>query len=221
MHDIHPSQSSIKELLSSSYSPVTDKRIKLWLSYPGISTAVKRAQEIDNLTSSMQDSPVSPSLLAELLNTSSKAFLSAMAMASSQAGPIVTSILAPSITKADTLIKQTYSPAPDLRSTEDWTKLWQRSSYLLTSKHQKWPTRKYHNINKIFHSVKEYQEWSALTGKYFMMKASSECDEFLPKKTLHNSGIQDKDGIWKARHRLFEATQAHPALNTSGEPFLI
>ena len=69
--------------------------------------------------------------------------------------------------------------------------------------------------------MEEYKEWSVLTGKYFMMKASSECDEFLPKKTLHNIGIKDKDSIWKARHRLFEATQAHPALNISGEPFLI
>ena len=44
VHHIQPSQSSIKELLSSSYSPATDKRIKLWLSYPGVSTAVTRAQ---------------------------------------------------------------------------------------------------------------------------------------------------------------------------------
>ena len=176
---------------------------------------------MDNLTSSMQDSPLSPSLLAELLNTSSKAFQSAMAMATSQAGPIVTSILVPPITKAETLIKQTCNPSPNLRSLEDWNKLWQRSSYLLTSKHQEWPTRKHHSINKIFKSVTEYKEWSVLTGKYFIMKASSECDEFLPKKTLHNIGIKDKDGIWKARHRLFEATQAHPALNISGEPFLI
>ena len=157
----------------------------------------------------MQNPPFSPSLLPELLDTYSKAFLAAMAMASSRAGTIVTSILAPSITKADTMIKKTYSPTPDTRSEEDWAKLWQRSTYLLASKNQKWPTRKYHTITKLFDTAKKYQDWSALTGKYFMMKASSECDEFLPKKTLNNIGIQDKDGIWKAWHRLLR-----PAMHT-------
>ena len=88
----------------------------------------------------MQNPPSIPSLLAELLDLSSKAFLTAMAMSSSQAGPIVTSILAPSITKADTMLRKTYSPIPDIRSQNDWSKLWQRSTYLLASKNQTWPT---------------------------------------------------------------------------------
>ena len=54
-----------------------------------------------------------------------------------------------------------------------------------------------------------------------MMKASSECEEFISKKTLHTIGIKDKDGIWKARHKLFATAHAHPTLNITGEPFLI
>ena len=123
----------------------------------------------------------------------------------------MTSILAPPITRADRLMERTCSPKPVLRSPEDWDKLWHRTPYLLINRHQQWPTRKYHIISAIFTSVKKYKEWSGLTGKYFMMKASSECEEFIPKKTLHTIGIKDKDGIWKARHRLIRSSPCTPS----------
>ena len=65
---------SIQELLSSSYSPVTDERIKLWLSYPGVLMAVKRAQEIDDLASKLQPPTLDPNILATLLQTCAIAF---------------------------------------------------------------------------------------------------------------------------------------------------
>jgi hypothetical protein len=145
---IRPSKSAIQELLSSSYSPTNDGRIKTWLSYPGVSTAVKRAREIDSLTADILK-PI-PESLQELLDLSSKAFKSALAIASSQAGPVVISILAPSISRADTALKKTYSPVPSLRSQTDWDKLWHRSTILLSSKHQTWPDRKFHTIGDLF-----------------------------------------------------------------------
>ena len=41
------SKSTVQELFSSSFSPANDDRIKTWLSYPGVSTAVRRSREID------------------------------------------------------------------------------------------------------------------------------------------------------------------------------
>ena len=183
--------------------------------------AVKRAQEIDDLASKLQPPTLDPNILATLLQTCAIAFTSAVAIATSQAGPIVTSILAPPIKRAEGLLKQTCNLKPDFRAAAEWDKLWYRTPYLLTNKQQQWPTRKFHTISAIFTTVKKYKEWSGITGKYLMMKASSECEEFISKKTLHTIGIKDKDGIWKARHRLFATAHAHPTLNITGEPFLI
>ena len=142
-------------------------------------------------------------------------------MASSQAGPVVVSILAPSINRADTVLRNTYTNTLNLRSQNEWDKLWSRSTILLSSKHQTWPDRHFHTIGDLFKMVQEYKDWSLLTGKYFMQKASSECDKFLSKKKLNNIGIKDDDGIWKARHRLYHTHHADPSLNISTDPFLI
>ena len=49
------SQSSIQELLSCSFSPASDDRIKLWLSYPGVLQAVKRSKEINNMVANIKN----------------------------------------------------------------------------------------------------------------------------------------------------------------------
>ena len=54
-----------------------------------------------------------------------------------------------------------------------------------------------------------------------MQKASAECEQFLPKHKLNKIGIKDKDGIWKARHRLYHVDNDSHNLNISGDPFLI
>ena len=77
--------------------------------------AVRRAWEIDDLASNLQAPTLNPNTLTTLLQTCTKAFTSAVAMATSQAGPIVTSILAPPIKKADGLLEQTCNLKPDLR----------------------------------------------------------------------------------------------------------
>ena len=183
--------------------------------------AVKRAQEIDDLVSKLQPPALDPTILTTLLQTCAIAFTSASAIATSRAGPIVTSILAPPIQRAEGLLKQTYNLKSGFRTAADWDKLWCRTPYLLTNKQQQWPTRKFHTISEIFTTVQKYKEWSSITGKYLMMKASSECEEFISKRTLHAIGIKDTDGIWKARHRLYATAHAHPILNITASPFLI
>ena len=213
------SKSAIQELLSSSFSPANDDRIKAWLSYPGVSTAVRRSREIDSLATDI--SKLKPESIQELLDLSSKAFKSAVAIASSQAGPIVVSILATSISRADKALSKTNSSAFNLRSETDWDKLWQNSTFLLSSKQQTWPDRKFHTIGDLFKTAEDYQNWSQLTGNYLMQKASSECERFIPTQRLNKIGIKDNDGIWKARHRLYHVNHASPSLNISGDPFLI
>ena len=51
------SKSTVQELFSSSFSPANDDRIKTWLSYPGISTAVRRSREIDSLATDISKQP--------------------------------------------------------------------------------------------------------------------------------------------------------------------
>ena len=212
------SKSTIQELFSSSFSPANDERIKTWISYPGMSTAVRRSREIDSLVTDISKQPVQDlsdvlnpgsalyEAIQELVNLSQQAFNSAMAIASSQAGPIVVSILAPTVKKADKVISgikgSTYRP----RSSADWDRLWERTSFLLSSEQQTWPDRKFHRLGELFETVEDYQNWSLLTSNYLMQKASSECERFFPKQKLNKIGIKDSDGIWKARHRLYHVT---------------
>ena len=202
-------------------------------SYPGMSTAVRRSREIDSLVTDISKQPVQDlsdvlnpgsalyEAIQELVNLSQQAFNSAMAIASSQAGPIVVSILAPTVKKADKVISgikgSTYRP----RSSADWDRLWERTSFLLSSEQQTWPDRKFHRLGELFETVEDYQNWSLLTSNYLMQKASSECERFLPKQKLNKIGIKDSDGIWKARHRLYHVNHANPSLGISTQPFLI
>ena len=144
-----------------------------------------------------------------------------MAIASSQAGPIVVSILAPTVKKADKVLSEikgsTYSP----RSGSDWDKLWEKTPFLLSSEQQTWPDGKFHTLGELFKTVEDYQNWSLLTSNYLMQKASSECEHFIPKQKLNTIGIKDSDGIWKARHRLYHVNHANPSLGISTQPFLI
>jgi hypothetical protein len=119
-----------------------------------------------------------------------------MAIASSQAGPIVVSILAPTIKKADKVLSEIKGSAFNLRSGSDWDKLWAKTPFLLSSEQQTWPDRKFHRLGELFKTVEDYQNWSLLTSNYLMQKASSECEHFIPKQKLNKIGIKDSDGIY-------------------------
>ena len=81
--------------------------------------------------------------------------------------------------------------------------------------------QKFFRIGLIFKTVDDYKKWSTLTSNYFMQKASAECEEFTSKQKLKEIGIKDKDGIWKARHRLYHAEHADTSLGITTKPFLI
>jgi hypothetical protein len=183
--------------------------------------AVNRAQRIDDLVAQLQPPATDPTTLASLIQTCAIAFTSASAIATSQAGPIVTSILAPPIMRAESLLKQSYNLETACRAKVDWDMLWQRTPYLLTNSLQLWPVRKFSAISDIFKTVQKYKDWSSITARYLKIKASAECEKFITKRKLESIGIKDTDGIWKARHRLFATANAHPTLNISADPFLI
>ena len=81
-----------------------------------------------------------------------------MALASFQAGPIVVSILAPTVKKADKVVSgikgSTYRP----RSGADWDRLWEKTPFLLSSKQQSWPNRKFHRLGELFKTVEDYHK---------------------------------------------------------------
>ena len=213
------SQSSIQELLSCSFSPADDNRIKLWLSYPGMVQAVKRSREINSMVENITQ--LSPGSIQTLMDLLTLTFKCAMALASSQAGPVAVSILAQSISRADDALSNIGGNQKTTRTKADWNKLWKRTSSILSSKQQTWPTRRFHRIGRLFVSAEQYTDWSKVTGKYLMQKASAECEHFLTSSKLNKIGVKDEDGIWKARHRLFNIDENKHDLNIPGDPFLI
>ena len=117
--------------------------------------AVNRAQRIDDLVARLKPPASDPTIMASLIQTCAIAFASASAIATSQAGPIVSSILAPPILRAEGLLKQSYNLESGFRTEADWDRLWHRTPYLLTNKLQQWPNRKFHTISEIFKTVKK------------------------------------------------------------------
>ena len=142
--EITAKPTEIRTLFATSFSPANDERIRNWINYPGVSTAIRRSREITDLVTDVSMQPpqgLSNSLdpgstlhdcVQEIIQLSQLAFESALAIANSQAGPIVVSILAPVIKKADEAISEikgsNFSPRPD----SEWASLFTRTTYLIT-----------------------------------------------------------------------------------------
>ena len=229
----------VSTLLAGKYDPLDDKRIKKWATYPGVSQLIHRCREIKALSEDidiqmpqtiskmLKPSSTFHKCVQEILALTSKVEDSILAMASTQAGPIVVAVGLKALNKAGFVLQRAGGDKNEINKNR--AKVLEKVDFVICNAKQAWPRRKLHNFSNIFRTVDMYKRWAKVTNNYLKAKASKECEHFMTNKMLKRVGILESDGIWYGRHRLYHVGKLDPQddkqapedMGFCGDPYLL
>ena len=197
------------------------QQLAQWINYPGLLKITRMARRLHKQAELQKEQKNIQEMvhLAEILKTNTRI------LASSQVGPITTSMSIAAMKKASNTTPQIAPILLNLINGEGkQAGILTKTKSLVTSP-TSWPQRKKATINQIF-TTNDIRKFSKVTENYLNRKASLEVNQFLSPRVLARIAIKH-EGLWLARNRTLLANNTmnpgliNPVLRYNQSPLTI